>query len=55
MPVAVLRGVFAEGFASLEAAIQFELVAQPLMQKTEDHREAVAGFREKRSPTFIGD
>ncbi|HEY6869056.1 MAG TPA: enoyl-CoA hydratase/isomerase family protein [Novosphingobium sp.] len=52
---AILRGVFAQGFASLEAAIQFELVAQPLMQKTEDHAEAVSAFRGKRKPAFEGN
>ncbi|MDO7836366.1 enoyl-CoA hydratase/isomerase family protein [Sphingobium sp. HBC34] len=52
---AILRGVFAQGFASLESAIQFELVAQPLMQKTADHAEAVAAFRGKRKPSFKGD
>jgi enoyl-CoA hydratase/carnithine racemase len=55
VPLAALRGALAEGFASLEAAIQFELVAQPLVQRTADHYEAVAGFREKRPPSFIGD
>ncbi|MDF8334914.1 enoyl-CoA hydratase/isomerase family protein [Novosphingobium cyanobacteriorum] len=52
---AILRGVFAQGFTSLEAAAQFELVGQPLMQKTADHAEAVAAFRAKRKPEFKGD
>lgn len=55
VPLAIMRGAFADGFASLEAAIQFELVAQPLVQRTADHKEAVAGFREKRKPSYIGD
>lgn len=53
--MAALRGALAEGFASLEAAIQYELVAQPLIQRTRDHAEAVSGFREKRPPRFVGD
>ncbi len=55
VPAAALRGALAEGFASLEAAIQYELVAQPLIQRTFDHQEAVASFREKRKPVFKGD
>ena len=53
--MAILRGALAEGFGSLEAAIQFELVSQPLVQRTVDHSESVAAFREKRQPTLIGD
>lgn len=56
-PVAlsILKGVLANGFPSLDAAIQFELVAQPLVQRSNDHTEAIAAFREKRPGTYTGD
>lgn len=56
-PVAlsILKGALANGFPSLDAAIQFELVAQPLVQRSNDHVEAIAAFREKRPGIYTGD
>ncbi|AOH83301.1 enoyl-CoA hydratase [Sphingomonas panacis] len=44
---------FAAGSAmSLDSFLDYEATMQPLLGQTEDHREAVAAFREKRTPTF---
>ena len=53
--MAMLRGAMAEGFSSIEAAVQFEEIVQPLAQRTDDHKEAVAAFKEKRKPVFTGN
>ena len=37
---------------SLEAALAFEDRQQVILIDTEDHREAVSAFREKRSPVY---
>jgi 2-(1,2-epoxy-1,2-dihydrophenyl)acetyl-CoA isomerase len=39
---------------SLEALLEMETLSQSLARLTEDHREGVAAFREKRKPKFVG-
>ncbi|MBS0643895.1 MAG: enoyl-CoA hydratase [Proteobacteria bacterium] len=39
---------------SFEASIELEAVHQARCSQTEDHREAVAAFKEKRKPVFQG-
>jgi enoyl-CoA hydratase/carnithine racemase len=38
----------------LQRGIQLEALAQSIAIKTDDHREGVSAFREKRSPKFEG-
>lgn len=44
----------AGGAASLEAAIQWEALAQPVTLATSDLQEGLAAARERRPPRFIG-
>jgi len=39
---------------SYEDFLDMEAFVQPQLDQTEDHREGVAAFREKRKPTFVG-
>ena len=43
------------GPASLEAALQWEAIAQPVTMATKDLQEGLAAQREKRKPTFTGE
>ncbi len=38
----------------LEEALKYEAYLQELAGRTEDHKEGVAAFREKRSPAYLG-
>ena len=42
------------GHADLEAALQWEALAQPVTLATEDLQEGIAAAREKRAPVFRG-
>ncbi len=52
--VALQRAVLAKGIDTLEDAIRSELDMQPVLLDTDDHREAVAAFLQKRKPVFAG-
>jgi 2-(1,2-epoxy-1,2-dihydrophenyl)acetyl-CoA isomerase len=39
---------------SLEALLETELLSHGLVRLTEDHREGVTAFKEKRKPKFVG-
>ena len=39
---------------SYEDFLDYEAFVQPQLDQTEDHREGVAAFREKRKPNFVG-
>jgi enoyl-CoA hydratase/carnithine racemase len=56
-PVAVRltkAGLARGGFGSLEDALAWEAVAQPVTMATEDLREGIAAARERRAPRFTG-
>lgn len=48
----VLRGVMAGGVHSLEQAVTAEIDHQPMLRMTNDHKEAVDAFLNKRQPRF---
>jgi 2-(1,2-epoxy-1,2-dihydrophenyl)acetyl-CoA isomerase len=54
LPVALLKSIYAQGCTTLSDALRSEFDNQPPLQMTQDHREAVAAFLEKRKPTFRG-
>lgn len=41
-------------YQDLRGTIQYENYAQSILQQTEDHKEGIRAFREKRTPIFIG-
>ena len=47
-------GLRAGGHASLEEALQYEALAQPVTFATDDLREGLAASRERRRPRFAG-
>jgi len=51
---ALNKAAYFDGAASLSAAVQSELAYQPILKLTNDHREAVSAFREKRKAVFTG-
>jgi enoyl-CoA hydratase len=56
-PIAVRltkAGLRGGGHQSLEEALQYEALAQPVTFATEDLREGLAATREKRKPNFTG-
>jgi len=50
-----VRVTLAKGADSLDQALESEADLQPLMRRTQDHREAVTAFLEKRKPVFVGN
>lgn len=45
---------YVEGTSSFEGVLRGELAYHPIAKLTNDHREAVAAFKEKRKPRFTG-
>ncbi len=48
-------GLRAGGHPSIEAALQYEALAQPVTFATDDLREGLAAAKEKRKPAFTGN
>jgi enoyl-CoA hydratase/carnithine racemase len=51
---ALLKAAYARGINSLDDALGYEMDNQAALYLTQDHREAVAAFLEKRPPQFRG-
>ncbi|EEA01818.1 Enoyl-CoA hydratase/isomerase [Burkholderia sp. H160] len=54
LSVALLKAAYARGITTLEDALAYEMDNQAALYLTNDHREAVAAFAEKRAPLFQG-
>ena len=50
-----LKAALSSGCETLDKAIETEVNLQPLLRRSEDHREAAAAFMEKRKPVFVGN
>jgi len=53
--MALVRGALANSCNSLDETLRTELAIQPTVQRSRDHKEAVAAFVEKRRPVFTGE
>lgn len=51
---ALVKAAYARGISSLDDALNYEMDNQAALYLTQDHREAVAAFLEKRPPVFRG-
>jgi enoyl-CoA hydratase/carnithine racemase len=54
LSIAMTKAVYARGCPSLESALDAEVDFQPVLGRSEDHANAIAAFREKRKPIFVG-
>jgi enoyl-CoA hydratase/carnithine racemase len=54
LPVRLTTTALRTGFGSLEEALAWEALAQPVTMASEDLREGLAAQREKRAPRFTG-
>lgn len=51
LAIAMMKAIYAEG---LDDVLRQEVGLQPMLMTTQDHREAIASFYEKRAPRFTG-
>ncbi|WP_223446213.1 enoyl-CoA hydratase/isomerase family protein [Pseudomonas sp. BF-R-19] len=52
LPMAIIKSSYAAGLSTLGDALRCELDNQPGLFQTQDHREAVAAFLDKRKPVY---
>ena len=55
LAMAHLKAALSGGSDTLDQAIETEVNLQPIVRRSQDHREAVAAFMEKRTPVFVGN
>lgn len=55
LTLAHLKAALSSGSDTLDVAIETEVNLQPLVRRSEDHKEAVSAFMEKRNPVFVGN
>jgi enoyl-CoA hydratase/carnithine racemase len=55
LTLALLRAALGNGSDSLDSVLETERSLQPLLRSSLDHQEAVAAFKEKRTPRFVGN
>jgi 2-(1,2-epoxy-1,2-dihydrophenyl)acetyl-CoA isomerase len=53
-PVALIKAALADGVNSIEEVLRIERDLQPLLSSTEDAKEGISAFKEKRKPSFMG-
>ncbi|HEX8592414.1 MAG TPA: enoyl-CoA hydratase-related protein [Pseudomonas sp.] len=54
LSVALVRSAMSRGMATLDEALRYEMDNQAALYLTQDHREAVNAFMNKRAPDFKG-
>lgn len=55
IPVALIKAAYSRGLTCIQDALDVEMDNQAALYLTEDHREAVAAFMDKRAPQFRGE
>ncbi len=55
MAFGMTKQALAHGVGTLEEALRVETDYQPILRRSEDHKEAVKAFMEKRKPVFVGN
>ena len=55
LTMAHLKAAMSSGADTLDMAIETETNLQPVVRESQDHKEAVKAFMEKRKPVFVGN
>jgi 2-(1,2-epoxy-1,2-dihydrophenyl)acetyl-CoA isomerase len=54
LAISAMKHAFAQGPGSLAETLSLERQQQPMLSMTEDHKEGIAAFKEKRAPVLRG-